>query len=309
MYKSIEKGLTLSHSFASSCQKLEQELIHLSKKNKKEFLVCFNAASFALGHDVPLSFAPMLIPSIDRVICSWVKYNGGIGFNDTQVFDRRNYQQLSTWKRVCVCVAQKKNLRKRTDGRFGSEKVTKKPRKIIKSDIKIGLFKKISEIKFSHENMNTTLLRISNIFRSSSDCIVTDLIVKLICPFSLTRMNVPGRTIECKHITCFDLENFAKLAETQSNFELSCPECKSKKKWKTNQLIVDPLFEEILDNTTPDTKKARLYKDGKWEAIKETEKEEVESEDESRELLLSALLDINNNESDKTIQRNIIDLT
>jgi hypothetical protein len=86
-------------------------------------------------------------------------------------------------------------------------------------------------------------------------------------------MVVPGRTKECQHINCFDIETFAKLAETQS-YTIPCPSCRSKKKWNASSLLIDSVMEDILETVPKRITKIKFLQDGKWEALEEEVKDE-----------------------------------
>ncbi|KAJ3291584.1 SUMO ligase siz1 [Borealophlyctis nickersoniae] len=51
------------------------------------------------------------------------------------------------------------------------------------------------------------------------DVEIGDQIVKLTCPLSLTRIVVPGKGRNCKHVQCFDLETFTKLYRVSAKWK------------------------------------------------------------------------------------------
>lgn len=68
--------------------------------------------------------------------------------------------------------------------------------------------------------------------------------VSLICPITQALMNLPGKSIYCSHLTCFDLRSFLQMNEKR--LQWSCPICKKSASYDT--LHVDKRLQSILTN-------------------------------------------------------------
>ena len=68
--------------------------------------------------------------------------------------------------------------------------------------------------------------------------------LSLICPITQALMNLPGKSIYCSHLTCFDLRSFLQMNEKR--LQWSCPICKKSASYDT--LHVDKRLQSILTN-------------------------------------------------------------
>lgn len=69
---------------------------------------------------------------------------------------------------------------------------------------------------------------------------------KLTCPITLTRIGIPARGRDCRHLQCFDLDSFVQVTKGSKAFNnrWKCPECPLI--LRTDVLVVDPFVTEIL---------------------------------------------------------------
>ncbi|KFD72308.1 hypothetical protein M514_11501 [Trichuris suis] len=82
----------------------------------------------------------------------------------------------------------------------------------------------------------------------------------LSCPITFTRMNIPCRSVKCRHLDCFDARNL--LLSNKEQIEWLCPLCRSRLNF--DDLRVDELLTNILKNTVAEILKAEVLPDGSW---------------------------------------------
>jgi len=70
----------------------------------------------------------------------------------------------------------------------------------------------------------------------------TSLRASLMCPLGKMRLKLPGRSINCTHIQCFDMSLFLLMNEKKPTW--TCPVCD--KKLAFDSLVIDGLFTDIL---------------------------------------------------------------
>lgn len=86
--------------------------------------------------------------------------------------------------------------------------------------------------------------------------------VKLDCPLMKTRLKLPGRSLNCKHVQCFDIENFLLMNEKKSTW--ACPICDIKTTY--DGLIIDELHLEILEKNSTEHE-IEINLDGTWNTV------------------------------------------
>jgi len=108
-----------------------------------------------------------------------------------------------------------------------------------------------------------------------------DLSVKVLCPYTCVRINVPARGKDCEHLQCFDLHGFLDVtSRTFFNKRWQCPSCHHRLFLKT--IVVDPLFQRMLkDNETQDAALVEFQQDGSWK-ISRGDEGGQSSDEESR---------------------------
>jgi len=108
----------------------------------------------------------------------------------------------------------------------------------------------------------------------------------LLCPISKLKMKLPSRSINCRHIQCFDLRTFILLNKIKSNW--TCPICKTS--ILMEELVVDSFFLDVINSSTlpENCSEIILSSNDKWEPYIEPKKETLEnnqseSDDENSE--------------------------
>lgn len=124
------------------------------------------------------------------------------------------------------------------------------------------------------------------------DIILTDnkLTISIADPFSSVMCTIPVRSMHCKHLECFDLDNWLSSRPTKSSFskteptkvdEWKCPICATDA--RPSQLRMDNYFKEIVDKLQAEgkgrTKQVVVDENADWTAVEEPEDSEDEEED------------------------------
>ncbi|GAQ83971.1 E3 SUMO-protein ligase PIAS1 [Klebsormidium nitens] len=86
--------------------------------------------------------------------------------------------------------------------------------------------------------------------------------ILLTCPVTLTRMQVPARSLACKHLECFDLLSHLRSNAGTHLKQWHCPICKKSATW--NELIVDKYVEKLLADAPPDASELVIRPDASW---------------------------------------------
>ena len=97
---------------------------------------------------------------------------------------------------------------------------------------------------------------------SSADFeIETNLKISLKCPLMKTRIKVPGRSNLCRHVQCFDIENYLLMNEKKGTW--LCPVCDCRAEFEN--LVIDELNQDILTKCTDDD--IEFNADGTWSPV------------------------------------------
>jgi hypothetical protein len=91
----------------------------------------------------------------------------------------------------------------------------------------------------------------------------TEYKISLQCPLMKFRLQLPGRSSECRHAQCFDLESFLMMNEKKPTW--LCPVCDKYLAFDT--LVVDSLMQEILQQTGSDVEEVIFNKEGEWTRV------------------------------------------
>lgn len=83
-------------------------------------------------------------------------------------------------------------------------------------------------------------------------------------PVQMTRIEIPCRSMGCKHNECFDAAVFLALQEQAPTW--TCPVCSKPATW--DALIFDQYVYFILQNTPQDTDQVTIEPDGSWHLLK-----------------------------------------
>jgi hypothetical protein len=104
------------------------------------------------------------------------------------------------------------------------------------------------------------------------DCIEGDTLLSLMCPLSISRIEIPAKGVNCDHTRCFDLETFLQFSEQSWTWQ--CPLCYIALHYK--DIIVDQRMMEILRETPRDIEQVRLKPGGGYTIVQPTTVEERE---------------------------------
>ncbi|KAA8911106.1 PINIT domain-containing protein [Sphaerosporella brunnea] len=145
----------------------------------------------------------------------------------------------------------------------------------IKTETVENLVKRLySGSSISKEEVITDLVRKNG----DSDLVATSTIMSLKCPLSTLRIELPVRSIFCKHVQCFDATSFLQLQLQAPTW--TCPTCSQSISFK--QLVIDRYFEDILNSTPKNVESVTIDSDGKWSVAVESSNSPVpdDSDDE-----------------------------
>ncbi|KAI6177314.1 hypothetical protein M3Y97_00893200 [Aphelenchoides bicaudatus] len=104
------------------------------------------------------------------------------------------------------------------------------------------------------------------------------------CPYGNCRINVPARSIKCKHVRCFDLENFITINQKRPVWK--CPTCNQEAPFSS--IMIDQYFTKVIE-AVKDNKKIteiELFKDGSWKPYTPKQVTDVVLEDSDNEDIL-----------------------
>lgn len=104
-------------------------------------------------------------------------------------------------------------------------------------------------------------LQIIRSFYSDEDIVVDNYPLKLKCPVSFSRMEIPVRSVFCKHVQCFDGRSFLQMQHQAAQWR--CPVCDDPMSYAS--LAVDDFMTEILAQAPESADNVSLLKDGSYE--------------------------------------------
>eukprot|EP01087_Luapelamoeba_hula_P000868 TRINITY_DN10639_c0_g1_i2.p1 TRINITY_DN10639_c0_g1~~TRINITY_DN10639_c0_g1_i2.p1 ORF type:complete len:216 (+),score=10.27 TRINITY_DN10639_c0_g1_i2:161-808(+) len=87
-----------------------------------------------------------------------------------------------------------------------------------------------------------------------------DQIVSLRCPLGANRIRVPAKGIHCKHLQCFDAQNYLDFCQQQTLWQ--CPTCSAQLPF--HELMIDDYFAHILE-ALPHEMKVTISPNGSFE--------------------------------------------
>lgn len=94
-----------------------------------------------------------------------------------------------------------------------------------------------------------------------ADIVATASVLSLKCPLSTLRIDLPCRSIACRHNQCFDATSYLQLQEQGPTW--LCPICNNPAPF--DSLAVDEYVRDILKNTSKSVDQVTIQPDGKWE--------------------------------------------
>ncbi|CAI4915914.1 ANM_HP_G0102440.mRNA.1.CDS.1 [Saccharomyces cerevisiae] len=126
-----------------------------------------------------------------------------------------------------------------------------------------------------------TLLYLKKTLREDEEMglTTTSTIMSLQCPISYTRMKHPSKSINCKHLQCFDALWFLHSQLQIPTWQ--CPVCQID--IALENLAISEFVDDILQNCQKNVEQVELTSDGKWTAILEDDDDsDSDSNDGSR---------------------------
>ncbi|KAH7710759.1 siz1p [Aphelenchoides avenae] len=97
---------------------------------------------------------------------------------------------------------------------------------------------------------------------------VTSKKVSLICPISKTRVKVPVRSVNCRHMECFDLRSYLNYHQQLTFWE--CPFSCCKAQARCDSLRVDEYMSDVLRATEDCVQEVEVFADGTFKAVQRT---------------------------------------
>ena len=85
-------------------------------------------------------------------------------------------------------------------------------------------------------------------FNQDDDCAATSQQLQLKDPLSFCRIQIPVKTVKCKHLQCFDLSTFIQYCERNGIWY--CPCCPSKPGLSIDDVYVDQFFSSIIKDAS-----------------------------------------------------------
>lgn len=98
---------------------------------------------------------------------------------------------------------------------------------------------------------------------SDTEVATTNLQSSLLCPLGKMRMTLPCKSVNCKHIPCFDALIYLQLNEKKASW--ICPVCY--KPAYFSDLVIDGFFKEILERAASNVTEVTLHSDGSWSPV------------------------------------------
>ncbi|KAF7513287.1 hypothetical protein GJ744_009708 [Endocarpon pusillum] len=92
------------------------------------------------------------------------------------------------------------------------------------------------------------------------DIVATSTIMSLKCPLSTLRIDVPCRSVSCKHNQCFDASSYLQLQEQGPTW--TCPVCNKTATFET--LLIDQYVDDILRSTSRNIEQVTIEPEGQW---------------------------------------------
>jgi len=102
--------------------------------------------------------------------------------------------------------------------------------------------------------------------------------LKLRCPLSFERVDIPVRGETCMHLQCFGLAAYleANLKMRALNNRWTCPVCSNV--LKPHDLVVDKYVQKVLAETPANVEEVIIEKDGSYRIVEEEEAENTVKE-------------------------------
>lgn len=132
----------------------------------------------------------------------------------------------------------------------------------------------------------------------------SDAIYSLKDKVMMSRIQVPIRTRQCKHIDCFDALSYIMLQSQAETWK--CPICNIIINWES--LAVDEFFEEIIANVPSDMDSVRIKSDGTWVGENEDLEDNTSLGNRSRNIKNDSVKSEYTMETEAALEQDIVDL-
>lgn len=96
---------------------------------------------------------------------------------------------------------------------------------------------------------------------------VVEVRVSLICPLLRTRIVVPSRGVNCKHLQCFDASGYLRLNENTLYPRWRCPVCD--RTLTVGEIRVDLFTLDVLESAPKSCEQVQVLQDGLWKPVEE----------------------------------------
>ncbi|KFH09271.1 MIZ/SP-RING zinc finger domain-containing protein [Toxoplasma gondii VAND] len=109
--------------------------------------------------------------------------------------------------------------------------------------------------------------------------------IKLLCPVTFMRIEVPCRGRACMHLQCYDLSGYLLVTRNTKAFNTrwKCPECHLYV--RPDELVIDGFVQKILSGTEEEASVVELQPDASYRVVTEDElKEESKRAEKQRQL-------------------------
>ncbi|PHJ24363.1 miz sp-ring zinc finger domain-containing protein [Cystoisospora suis] len=109
--------------------------------------------------------------------------------------------------------------------------------------------------------------------------------IKLVCPVTFTRIEIPCRGRSCLHLQCYDLAGYLLVTKNTKAFNTrwKCPECHLYV--RPDELVIDAFVQKVLADTDEDATVVELEQDASYRVVSEKElTEESKRAEEQRQL-------------------------
>ncbi|GJX14585.1 zinc finger, MIZ-type containing protein [Tanacetum coccineum] len=128
--------------------------------------------------------------------------------------------------------------------------------------------------------------------------------VSLKCPISFSRIKIPVKGHSCKHLQCFDFNNYVGINARRPHWR--CPHCSQSVSF--HDIRIDQSMVKVLKEVGEDISYVKISNDGSWESVTESQenpekpKDAPSSNQETYVQDVDAIMDLteNDNEVDKT---------
>ncbi|KAI9641561.1 E3 SUMO-protein ligase pli1 [Ciborinia camelliae] len=99
-----------------------------------------------------------------------------------------------------------------------------------------------------------------SVVNDNADIVATASVLSLKCPLSTLRIDLPCRSISCRHNQCFDATSYLQLQEQGPTW--LCPICNNSAPFET--LVVDEYVKNILKSTSRSVDQVTVEPEGQW---------------------------------------------